>query len=93
MPDNSTSRNNRGKKTTGTEDWVKVPRDLEWKEDLVEESKNLDPTQSAVTNEMELKSTTIGSLFKEFCLKVINTSSSGVGRRAGGPGAGDSSRE
>ncbi|ROW15389.1 hypothetical protein VPNG_02221 [Cytospora leucostoma] len=77
MPDHNTSRHNRGKKATGTEDWVKVPRDLEWKEDLVEESTNSLPSQSAATSETELKSTSVGSLLKEFCLKVVNTSSSG----------------
>ncbi|KUI71710.1 hypothetical protein VM1G_11738 [Cytospora mali] len=90
-----TDRNERGKKLTGREDWVEISRDDEWQEDiLAEEGSHANSSQpSPEGDNMQLKSSSVVSLLKEFCLKAINTSSSGVGRRAGGSGAGNSSRD
>lgn len=82
----------RGKSLTESEGWIKVSRDIDW-QDLDEATPRAKPNKLEATGDTQLKSTAVVSLFKEFCLKIINTSSSGVGRRAGGPGAGNSSRE
>lgn len=91
-PDPNTNRLGRGKKLTENEGWVKVSGDVEW-QDLAEEIPHANPNEPEAANDMQLKSTSVVSLFKEFCLKMIKTGSSGVGRRAGGSGGGKSSRK
>jgi hypothetical protein len=91
-PDPETNRTDRGKKLTESEGWVKVSRDIDW-QDLAEGIPRADSNKLEAADDTQLKSTAAVSLFKEFCLKIINTSSSGVRRRAGGPGAGNFGRE
>lgn len=92
MPSPKPNRNDRGKRPAGYEDWVEVSGDLEWQEDLAEESPYAGPGQSEASGDKKLRSTSVISLLKEFFLKVASTNSSGVGRRAGGPGAGNQNR-
>lgn len=89
----SPSKPDRGgsRKNPVDSDWVKVPKDPEWQEDIDEHDKIYSgPGEEAKT----LKPTSIGSLLKEFCLKVMDTSSraSGMTRRAGGSRAGPSAK-
>lgn len=74
--------------------WVKVPKDPEWQEDIDEHDK-IYSGPGAEVKKSTPKSTSFGSLLKEFCVKVMDTSSraSGMTRRAGGSGAGGSSKE
>lgn len=87
-PDRSGSRKN----PVGG-DWVKVPKDPEWQEDIDEHDK-IYSGPGAEIKKSTLKSTSFGSLLKEFCIKVMDTSSraSGMTRRAGESRAGNSAK-
>lgn len=88
MPQNTPDRGGRRKKSDA-DDWVKVPKDPEWQEDIDEHDK-IYSGPGADIKKSTLKSTSFGSLLKEFCAKVMDTSSraSGMTRRAGGSRAG-----
>lgn len=93
MP-HTTSDQDDGGKRTSSDDWVKVPRDPEWHEDVDENDKIYSGPGAETTKTSPLKSTSFGSLLKEFCAKVMDTSSraSGMTRRAGGSGSGKSAK-
>lgn len=83
-----------GGRNSDSRDWVKVPEDPEWQEDIDEHDK-IYSGPGAEVKRSTLKSTSFGSLLKEFCVKVMDTSSraSGMTRRAGGSGAGRPAKE
>jgi hypothetical protein len=87
----------RGPDQGGTEkspdgnDWVEVPKDPEWQEDIDEHNIIYSGPGNEIKTSTTLKPTSFGSLLQEFCLKVIHTSSHAYGvtrRRAGGNRAG-----
>lgn len=92
MPHSTPDRDDIGKKPSSG-DWVRVPKDPEWQEDI-DESDKIYSGPGSDTKKTALKSTSFGSLLKEFCAKVMDTSSraSRMTRRAGGSGAGKSAK-
>lgn len=86
-------RGYRGNDPVGS-DWVEVPKDPEWQEDIDEHDKIYSGPESENSQPTTLKPTSFGSLLKEFCVKVMDTSTraSGMTRRAGGSRAGASAR-
>lgn len=91
MPEDVPDRGSSAKDPVGG-DWVKVPKDPEWQEDI-DEHETIYSGPGADIKQSGLKSTSIGSLLKEFCVKVMDTSSrsSGMSRRAGESRTGRSS--
>ncbi|KAI3396422.1 hypothetical protein diail_12142 [Diaporthe ilicicola] len=92
MPQSTSGKDDGGKKPSSG-DWVKVPKDPEWQEDI-DESDKICSGPEADTKKPQLKSTSFGSLLREFCVKVMDTSSraSGMTRRAGESSAGKSAK-
>lgn len=92
MSKNSPDRGPSGK-NPDSGDWVKVPKDPEWQEDI-DEHDQIYSGPGAETKKSTLKSTSFGSLLKEFCIKVMDTSSraSGMTRRTGDSRAGKSAK-
>lgn len=92
MPQSKPDRDGTGRNPDGG-DWVKVPKDPEWQEDMDEHDKIYSGPGTEI-KKSTLKPTSFGSLLKEFCLKVMDTSSraSGMTRRAGGSHAGSSAK-
>jgi hypothetical protein len=93
MSPSSRDRGGSGKDPVGS-DWVKVPNDPEWQEDIDEHDKIYSGPGAEVKKTSTMKPTSFGSLLKEFCLKVMDTSSraSGMTRRAGGIRSGPSGK-
>lgn len=91
MSQNTPDRSGSGKNPAG-DDWVEVPKDPEWQEDIDEHDKIYSGPGAEIKKKSTLKSTSVGSLLKEFCLKVMHTSSraSGMTRRTGERRAGNS---
>lgn len=92
MSQNAPNRASSGRDPKGG-DWVKVPKDPEWQEDIDEHDKIYSGPDADI-KKSTLKPTAFGSLLKEFCVKIMDTSSraSGMTRRAGESRAGNSAK-
>lgn len=94
MPSSAQNQDDSTKKRSD-EDWIKVPKDPEWQEDIDEHDQIYSGPGAETKKPSELKSTSFGSLLKEFCLKIMDTSSrsSGMTRRVGESRAGPSAKK
>lgn len=93
MSQNNTPKQASSGRNAVGDDWVKVPKDPEWQEDIDEHDK-IYSGPGADVKKSALKPTSFGSLLKEFCVKIMDTSSraSGMTRRAGERRAGNSAK-